>query len=230
MRCSQTVESGAYVLGALAPAERAAYERHLSSCAICRNEVAQAAGLPGLLRRLDAGTAEAIGRPETAPPALLEKLLIKAQSGRLRDRRQRHWRRAGALLAAACLAILVGVGATALASTAETSKPVVAALTPVDADEPVAAMVSYWADPEDGGTDISMACVYPDTSTHYHGVAHLDLWVFPRDGGPGRSVWSWDAGPGDRVSFWAESSLRPDQIGRLEIRRGPTALLVYRAT
>jgi hypothetical protein len=216
------------VLGALAPAERSAYEWHLSGCAACRNEVAQAAGLPGLLRRLDAGTAEAIGQPETAPPALLETMLTNARSRRLRERRQRRWRRAGTLLAAAFLAVVVGVGATALASASDRAAPVVAALTPIDQDEPIAAVVGYWSDP-DGGTEISMSCAYPAT-TRYTGTEHLDLWVFPRGGGPGRSVWTWDAGPGDRVSFWAESALRPDQIGRFEIRRGATALLVYTAT
>src|SRR5439155_12256004 len=124
VRCTQTVESGAYVLGALAAAERSAYERPLSGCETCRNEVAQAAGLPGLLRRLDAGTAEAIGQPENAPPALLETMLTNARSRRLRERRQRRWRRAGTLLAAACLAVVVGVGATALASAPDPSAPV----------------------------------------------------------------------------------------------------------
>jgi len=53
VRCIETVEAGAYVLGALAPADRSAYERHLANCARCREEVAQLAGLPGLLGRLD---------------------------------------------------------------------------------------------------------------------------------------------------------------------------------
>jgi predicted anti-sigma-YlaC factor YlaD len=229
MRCTQTTESGAYVLGALAPAERAAYERHLSGCAACSAEVAQIAGLPGLLRRLDPGTAASIGQPESAPPALLETMLTDARSRRLRERRRHRWQRSAALLVAACLAVVVGVGVGLLGGGASAStKPVVAVLTPVDRDTPIAAVVSYWPKQE-GGTALTMACVYSD-SVHYTGVAHLDLWVFPRDGRPGRSVWGWDAGPGDRISFWAQSSLRPDQIGRLEIRNGTTALLVYTAT
>jgi hypothetical protein len=221
------MESGAYVLGALSPAERAAYERHLSGCSTCGTEVAQIAGLPGLLRRLDAGSAAAIGQPESAPPALLETMLTDARSRRLRDHRERRWRRGATLLVAACLAVLAAVGVTTLGGGAAAStKPVVAVLTPVDRDAPVAAVVSYWSG-EQGGTAIAMACVYSE-DTRYPSPAHLDLWVFPRDGSQGRSVWSWDAGPGDRVSFWAESSLRPDQIGRLEIRHGDTTMLVYK--
>src|SRR5438874_8480896 len=52
MRCTQTVEAGSYVLGALAPAERSGYEQHIATCAECRNAVAELAGLPGLLGRL----------------------------------------------------------------------------------------------------------------------------------------------------------------------------------
>jgi anti-sigma factor RsiW len=42
---------GAYVLGALAPDERRAYEDHLAGCARCRAAVAELAPLPGLLAR-----------------------------------------------------------------------------------------------------------------------------------------------------------------------------------
>ncbi|MCM3884277.1 anti-sigma factor [Frankia sp. R82] len=43
---------GAYVLGALEPADRAAVANHLAGCADCRAELASLAGLPGLLGRL----------------------------------------------------------------------------------------------------------------------------------------------------------------------------------
>lgn len=50
MSCRESVSLGAYVLGALEPAERAAIERHLSGCRSCRDEVVSFAPLPGLLR------------------------------------------------------------------------------------------------------------------------------------------------------------------------------------
>lgn len=42
----------AYVLGALAPAERRTYEEHLTTCDTCRAAVAELAGIPGLLRQV----------------------------------------------------------------------------------------------------------------------------------------------------------------------------------
>jgi hypothetical protein len=62
MRCPQTLEVGAYVLGALVPAERDAFEKHLGECAICREEVADLAVLPGLLGRIDFETAKTIAQ------------------------------------------------------------------------------------------------------------------------------------------------------------------------
>ncbi len=74
MTCEFAVDDGAYVLGALAPAERAAFERHLGGCAPCRESVASLAVLPGLLRRLDSATAVAVSRGSgrcglASPPA-----------------------------------------------------------------------------------------------------------------------------------------------------------------
>jgi Putative zinc-finger len=62
MKCTQTLEVGAYVLGALVPAERDAFEKHLGECAICREEVADLAVLPGLLGRIDYETARSIAQ------------------------------------------------------------------------------------------------------------------------------------------------------------------------
>lgn len=45
----------AYVLGALAVAERREYEEHLAGCPACRAAVAELAGLPGLLAQLPPG-------------------------------------------------------------------------------------------------------------------------------------------------------------------------------
>jgi anti-sigma factor RsiW len=40
---------GVYLLGAISPADRSALGRHLGDCAECKEELAQLAGLPGLL-------------------------------------------------------------------------------------------------------------------------------------------------------------------------------------
>ena len=57
----------AYVLGALSPEDRHAFERHLPTCPACSGAVAELAGLPGILAALPA--AEAVALTETAPDA-----------------------------------------------------------------------------------------------------------------------------------------------------------------
>ena len=103
-------ELGVYVLGAIGPADRGAIESHLASCAECRNQLADFAGLPALLRRvpvddvaeLAAGSGGDGGGTPPDPP--LEALLSHAAK-----RRMHHtWSRLTAAAAAGLVA-----GATA---------------------------------------------------------------------------------------------------------------------
>jgi hypothetical protein len=98
--CHYTINLGCYVLGSLDPAERAEVEEHLSDCEVCRAELVNLAGLPGLLSRVSPQEAAA-GLPET-PPRLLEGLLTRAAEQR---RTSRH-----RLIAAAAALILVAGG------------------------------------------------------------------------------------------------------------------------
>ena len=66
-QCAQIrPELGVYVLGAIAPADRAAVSRHLASCPRCREEVAGLAELPALLRKVP--VADAMQLPVERPP------------------------------------------------------------------------------------------------------------------------------------------------------------------
>ncbi|GAA3009874.1 anti-sigma factor family protein [Actinokineospora diospyrosa] len=58
MTCSHTFSLGAYLLGALDPAERSAFEVHAAGCADCRRELVRLAPLPGLLHRISAADFE----------------------------------------------------------------------------------------------------------------------------------------------------------------------------
>lgn len=49
MSCFQVTSLGSYLLGALDPAERSVFERHLNTCQVCREELIRLAPLPGLL-------------------------------------------------------------------------------------------------------------------------------------------------------------------------------------
>ena len=58
----------AYVLGALAPAERREFEDHLSTCDDCRSEIAGIAGLPGLLAQMSPEDAAVLADGGELPP------------------------------------------------------------------------------------------------------------------------------------------------------------------
>jgi hypothetical protein len=51
--CFQITSLGAYLLGALDPAERSVFERHLNTCTVCREELIRLAPLPGLLGQVN---------------------------------------------------------------------------------------------------------------------------------------------------------------------------------
>ncbi|MEQ6903775.1 zf-HC2 domain-containing protein, partial [Nocardioides sp. YIM 152588] len=79
-------DDAAYVLGALSPEERRAFEEHLTGCAECARAVREVAGVPGLLARLDAS---AFAVPEELPPVpdtLLPRLLARVRRRRRRAR------------------------------------------------------------------------------------------------------------------------------------------------
>jgi anti-sigma factor RsiW len=266
MRCPQTIEVGAYVLGALPPAERDAFERHLGECEICRAEVADLAVLPGLLGRLDAATAEAIARDGEASPALRRdeserrwagptRAAAPAAAGELaqprgtqppdqrwagptiaslvdaarrRQAAQRRRRRIGMVvvgLAAACLAVLVGLGVPRLLDRQPAAPTLVAMSQVAAAPSPVAAQLALV--PFDNGTKVIMHCTYNQGSDRGRWI--LRLVVVPRAGGPGEEIGNWTAGWGDTVDVTAYSRLMPQDMDRVELRRGDgTPLLVYR--
>lgn len=97
---------GAYVLGALDPAERHDVEAHLATCTSCRDELSRLSALPQLLGRLspDEASEDTLVPPDGSAPRLV--LAAAAEAARL-DRQVRRWRRVAAVTTAA--AVLFGV-------------------------------------------------------------------------------------------------------------------------
>jgi predicted lipoprotein with Yx(FWY)xxD motif len=99
---------GVYLTGSILPADRAVVVQHLSSCAACRTELADLAGLPGLLRRPACqAAAEVPGHdpPPDARPAPGGAQLSRLMRNVARRRRRRRW-----LLALAVLVLVVVAG------------------------------------------------------------------------------------------------------------------------
>ena len=223
MTCQFAFDDGAYVLGALAPAERAAFEDHLPGCQHCRDAVAALAVLPGLLGRLDAGTAARIDGSGTAlqvPPTLLPRIMAAAALQRRREHQIRRWRYAAASLAAACLITLVGF---AVHTVDIRSDAQLAAMRPAATTVPVSGEVGLV--PASGGTRIVMRCRY---ETGYPDAWVVHLVVFPRSG-PAEPVGTWTAIGGQEVSLTAMTHLAQSQIDKLELQSDSgTTLLIWR--
>jgi hypothetical protein len=217
MTCHFTYDDGAYVLGALSPAERAAFERHLPGCLSCRESMASLAVLPGLLGRLDAAAA----LPAVpAPASLLRRTLAQVRVRRRAQRRRRVWYAVASGLAAVMLATGVGVVVHLVEAGDTTSTPLVA-MDPIADHLPVSAEVALLA--TDGGTKIDMTCRYDVGS---EGKWVIRLMVFPRWGGPGEQVGTWTATSGQRLTLSAMTHLTPAEIDRLEIQRADSTPLL----
>ncbi|MFD2763737.1 anti-sigma factor family protein [Micromonospora eburnea] len=224
-RCEFAHDDGAYVLGALAPAERAAYERHLAGCAACREAVAEIAVLPGLLGRLDpAGLAEFL--PSAAETSRVPALLDAARDRRRRERSRSRRRYALTTLAAAVLAVLVGVGGAALFRSAAPPAPrvPVAAMRPVAGPAPVHAEIGLTD--ADWGTEVTMRCGYDRQPGHREAYT-FRLVAYGPDGAT-EQVGSWLAAPGDDVRFTGVTRFTRGELVRLELLRADdTAVLAY---
>jgi len=245
MRCDYAHDDGVYVLGALAPSERAAYEHHLAGCPACRQAVAEIAVLPGLLGRLDPAAFEQVAEPSQAS-AQLSTLVTAAGTARRRGRRVRRWQTAGAALAAACLAIAVGFGVgwmgaggasespEALSSVrgaprspdvSETSSLLrLTAMQPVRSGTPVGAEIGLVG--REWGTEVTMRCWY-DANGADGDVYTFQLVAYGPDGAQ-EQVGSWAVGPGAEVTFSGGTRFTRADLDRLElIREDGNPVLAY---
>jgi MYXO-CTERM domain-containing protein len=130
---------GVYVIGAISPEDRAVVVRHLAACEPCREELADLAGLPALLRRpscrdaADPGDGQLTDGPGEASPegdgAGAGGALPGALGGIAMRRRRRRWllaAAAGVLVAAAVAGWVPRHAGTAAAGTQVAGREVAA--------------------------------------------------------------------------------------------------------
>lgn len=198
----------AYVLGALSPEDRRAYEQHLSECADCAGSVRELAGMPGLLGKVPEDLAAA-EHTETAPPAtLLPALLWRTRKTRLRRRALTG--SIASMAAAACLALLFilavrpAIGGPAVAEPTTSMTQVV--------DVPVHATVNLKG--TDAGTRVTMHCTYDDGPWR---PRKYGLVLVGKDGDV-EHVASWTIAPGGEASFDGSAPVPLHEVKAVEIR------------
>jgi hypothetical protein len=228
--CRFAFEDGVYILGALAPADRADYERHLPACQSCRQSVAGLAVLPGLLGRLDAERAMAEVHEVQAPASLLPRVLLAASTRRRSERLRRRWYAVAAGVVAASLATVVGVGVHMADRNAQVATP--AAMTsmwpPSTCDAlPVSAEIGLVPIPV--GTRVEMRCRYSESDETNQWTVRLV--VYPRAGVGMEQLGSWVATSGQEVEVHGVTHLTPSQIDRVELQTESfRTLLVWQPT
>ena len=103
MTCEFAHLDGAYVLGALSPTDRLAFERHLPMCSDCTRAVQELAGMPGLLARVSPEILTSASAAEPVPETLLPDLVRRARAAQ-----RRRTRKIVAVAAAAVLVVSAG--------------------------------------------------------------------------------------------------------------------------
>lgn len=222
MSCRFATLDAAYVLGSLAPAERADYERHLRECTDCARSVRELAGLPGLLARVPAEVLDPGVDGEPVPATLLPALVAAA------GRQQRRRTIRASLLAAAAVAVIAGGSAvvaislgddtTGLASprVVETTAPA-QRMTPVD-DRQSTGWVSLTPTPT--GTRVDLTCTYQSS---YGGEHDYELIVYAKDGNAQTETFTATTGEEEEVELL--TTIAPDDIEKVLVKGSYGAIL-----
>ena len=228
-----THDAGPYVLGALPPEDRRAFEEHLETCGHCRSEVQGFAGLPGLLSRLPAGELPAVlqGSPEPPPPVSVLPALL-AEAGVERKSRRRRTVLIGIAAALAVAAGSAGVTeaivnepAAVVAQEAPQQQPFV----PAEPGLPVAASAAITDVP--GGTQIVMTCQYSGPlSDDTNSPATYNLRYVPKDGSAPHWMDSWPVLSGHPYKVQMVVPLPRDKISKFEVTWNGKAVLSLAAS
>lgn len=212
MSCSQSVSLGAYLLGAMSPAERESVERHLDECETCRAEVVGLAPLPGLLSRVS--VEDIAEQPVEDPPPPELPPTPRHRSPVLR----RRW--VFAFVGTCLLVLAVAVGGLILPGSRQPETPAVTAVfTGNDTASGVRGTATVT--PRRWGTGVSLRLQYVQLS------AHCRLVVNARNG-TSEVAGSWVATSRlDDTDIPGASSVQLNQIASMDVYTSTGKRLVH---
>jgi len=201
-------DDAAYVLGALSPAQRRAFEEHLSDCAACMRRVGELAGMPALLAGLPepafTGIADAPPLPDTVLPNLLNTI-----------RRRRRVRVLALAAAAAVVVVAVAlVGVLHFRSDTEPQQSVASQAMTQVAQQRLTATVGVEA--KAWGSAVHLTCTYAGGGPASYAAPSYALIVRTRDGAT-QQIATWRAVPGRTLQVDAATDVDPADIAGLDV-------------
>jgi len=215
----------AYVLGALSTDERREFEQHLVGCEACQSGVAGLAGMPGLLMKIDATTAEALVSTTVrenefvlplAPIQNLAQAMIK--------RRSIARRRFAAGMAIAASVVMV-IGLIVGVNIGSSSKPgsnqdavattgIKVAMVPIGTN---AMVVNMHVTKKAWGTQFSWNCVYGSDSSAWSTPQAYDL-VITDTSGVSTTVATWSQSGSGAKGLVASTGIPLSMIKTIDVR------------
>lgn len=215
----------AYVLGALSTDERREFERHLATCDACQSGVAELAGMPGLLMKIDATTAEALlsdvvrENEFVLPLAPIQGL---AQAALKRQSIMRRRIGAGMAVAASVvmvIGLIVGVNIGSSSNSGNTQNAVATtgikvAMVPIGTN---AMVVNLHVTKKAWGTQISWNCVYGSDSSSWSTPQAYDL-VITDASGISTTVATWSQSGSSAKGLVASTGIPLSKIKTIDVR------------
>lgn len=215
MSCSYGDWDGVYVLGALSPADRLEFERHVQDCEGCAAAVRDLAGLPGLLGRVDEGAVSGQGPEEGLPP--VPDTVLPRLRREIRSRTRRRLVGTGLLAASAAAAVALalpvvdGPSGTPAPDTSSAARP----MTPLRGG-PMRARIAL--EPVAWGTRLDLVCTYAPTSyVEGRPAGSYRLLLHTTDGGVER-VGTWRPVPGRAMRLSAATAVSRADIASVEVQ------------
>lgn len=218
--CLHAHDDAAYVLGALSPAERLEFERHLATCEACARAVRSFAGMPGLLDLADATVLEDPPADTPLPATLLPSLTRAVEA-----RRRRRTVLVAGLAAAAAAVVALGVPMVVddapqvvpgPPSSSPSTTPETLAMAP-QGDVPVEATLGL--EEVTWGTRLLLTCTYDPYAVGVGLPEKVDYLLFVTDArGHTEQVGSWTSVSGTTMQVPAATSVTRDDIVDVEVR------------